>query len=93
MPLSLCYVTILLLDGDIPETAPAAWLWAAAQEWKEKVMCGLNPRGVALHCWEEYQSLNSWEGWGNLNAWTLEFRVAVNAQVIVSNVWAGRWGK
>jgi hypothetical protein len=29
-PLSPCYVTILLLEGGIPEAAPATWLWELA---------------------------------------------------------------
>lgn len=79
-PLSLCYVTILLVDGDIPETAPAAWLWAAGQKWKGKATCGLNLSSAALRCCNQYQELNSWEGWGNLGLQTLEFRVCVNVQ-------------
>jgi hypothetical protein len=38
--LSLCYVTILLLEGDIPKTAPAAWLWTLARN-KRKKQCAI----------------------------------------------------
>lgn len=46
--LALCYVTVLLLDGDIPETAPAAWIWAVSQKRNKKEMCGLNLSGNRL---------------------------------------------
>lgn len=46
--LALCYVTVLLLDGDIPKTAPAAWIWAVSQKRNKKEMCGLNPSGNGL---------------------------------------------
>lgn len=46
--LVLCYVTVLLLDSDIPKTAPAAWIWAVSQKRNKKEMCALNPSGNGL---------------------------------------------
>lgn len=46
--LALCYVTELLLDGDIPETAPAAWIWAACQKRNKKEICGIKLSGNGL---------------------------------------------
>jgi len=35
--LALCYVAVLLLDSDIPKTAPAAWIWAVSQKRNKNV--------------------------------------------------------
>lgn len=37
----LC-VEVFLLDGDIPKTAPAAWIWAVSQKTNKKEMCVLH---------------------------------------------------
>lgn len=46
--LALCYVTVFLLDGDIPETAPAVWIWAVIQKRNKKEMRGINVSGNGL---------------------------------------------
>lgn len=39
---------VLLLDGDIPETAPVVCNWAFSQKRNKKEMCGLSLSGNGL---------------------------------------------